>query len=319
MRLHDIAKPESKFFLKSVYGPFGSLWLAMSYTRPQLKTYLDRHYRSGTDFILYTGTSGKDTEAEEHRGRLLSVLSIDLTKSYRTEDVVSKESWRWAQARNPGQWEFSFGVVKGWNFNPPPLSTLLSLSYPLMGQYPNPGMVLPIQPEERELIMDLGIVEVPIPVRPVMRKALTFQAMLSDQVLNEEAVRVAELIHNRVNASGSLQTRTAPIRNAPTDLILLVAEKLREEPLCCALCGGLMLLQPLNRLLQPSPDRIDSESGSYGPENFQLAHLACNFAKNNATVAQFQEWLSVATLHPSDTEMELQTDTEKKPPAVVLP
>jgi hypothetical protein len=31
-----------------------------------------------------------------------------------------------------------------------------------------------------------------------------------------------------------------------------------------------------------------------GPENFQLAHLACNLAKNNAAVAQFQEWLNVA-------------------------
>jgi len=37
----------------------------MSYTRPQLKTYLNRHYRPGTYFILYTGTSGKQTEAEE--------------------------------------------------------------------------------------------------------------------------------------------------------------------------------------------------------------------------------------------------------------
>jgi hypothetical protein len=309
MRLQDIAKPESKFFLKSVYGPFGSLWLAMSYTRPQLKTYLNRHYRPGSDFILYAGTSGKQTEAEEHRGRLLSVLSIDLSKSYRTEEVVPEESWRWAQDNYPGQWEFSFGVVKGWNFDPPPFAgTLLPSSYPLMGQYPNPGLVLQIQPEERELIMGLEIVEVPIPVRPVMKKALTLQAMLSDKALNEEAVRIAALIHNRVDASGSLQTRTAPQRNAPTDLILLVAEKLREQPLSCALCGGLILLQPLNRLLQPSPDRIDSTCGSYGPENFQLAHLACNLAKNNATVAEFQEWLDIATLHPSATEMEGQND-----------
>jgi len=48
MRLQDIAKPESKFFLKFVYGPSGSLWTVMSYTRPQLKTYLHRHYRPRT-------------------------------------------------------------------------------------------------------------------------------------------------------------------------------------------------------------------------------------------------------------------------------
>jgi hypothetical protein len=207
------------------------------YTRPQLKTYLNRHYRPGTDFILYTGTSGKQTE-EEHRGRLLSVLSVDLTKSYRTEEVVSEESWRWAQANYPGQWEFSFGVVRGWNFDPPPLSSdALPHSYPLMGQYPNPGMVLPIQPEERDHITGLAISEVSIAERRALKKALAFQAMLSDKALNEEAVRISELIHNRV-ASGSLQTRSAPLRNAPADLILLVAEKLREQPLSCALCGG---------------------------------------------------------------------------------
>lgn len=189
MRVRDIAKPESKFFLKSVYGPFGSLWTAMSYTRPQLKTYLNRNYRPGIDFILYTGTSGKETEAEGHRGRLLSILSIDLTKPYRTEDVVSPESWRWAKEKYPGQWEFSFGVVNGWDFDPPPLSgDVLPRSYPLMGQYPNPGMVLPVQPEERDLIMDLAISEVPTEVRPAMKRALTFQAMLSDNILNEEAV-----------------------------------------------------------------------------------------------------------------------------------
>ena len=97
-------------------------------------------FRTRTDFILYTGTSGKQTEAED-RGRLLSVLSIDLTKSYRTEELVSEESWQWAQANYPGQWEFSFGVLNGWSFDPPPPSSdVLPHSYPQMGRYPNPGM-----------------------------------------------------------------------------------------------------------------------------------------------------------------------------------
>jgi hypothetical protein len=234
---------------------------------------------------------------------LLSVLSIDLTKSYRTEDVVSPESWRWAQENYPGQWQFSFGVVNGWNFAPPPLSgDALPRSYPLMGQYPNPGMALQIQPEERDAIMGLEIVNVPVVVRPAMKNAVTFHVMRGNKALNEEAVRIAELIYNRVDASATIQVRMAPRRNAPANLILLVAEMLREEPLSCALCGGLMLLQPPNKLLQPSPDRIDSKCGSYGPENFQLVHLACNLAKNDASVAQFQEWLDIATLHPSDIE-----------------
>ena len=55
-----------------------------------------------------------------------------------------------------------------------------------------------------------------------------------------------------------------------------------------------MYLKPTNKLLQPSPDRIDSKLGDYGPANFQLAHLACNLGKNNATETQFRDWLEIA-------------------------
>ena len=37
-----------------------------------------------------------------------------------------------------------------------------------------------------------------------------------------------------------------------------------------------------------------SKLGDYGPANFQLAHLACNLGKNNATEAQFHDWLEIA-------------------------
>jgi len=300
MELREIAKPDSKFFLKSVYGPVNKSWPAMSFTLPPLKSYLDQHYQPGYDFILLTGTAGQDTEPD-HRGRLLSALMIDLTKSYRTEEIVPPETWRLAQEKYPGQWEFSLGVVGAWSFIPPPPSaSVLPRSYPSMGQYPYRGSVREIEPEERELIMGLQITEESLPLQPAMRPALTLQALRSNRGLNEEAVRIADLIFHRVKASGSAQSRTAPERTAlpPGDLVLMVAEKLRQQPLCCALCGGLMLLQPENKLLQPSPDRVDSACGSYGPENFQLAHLACNLAKNNAAVAHFREWLNVASAHP---------------------
>jgi hypothetical protein len=54
-------------------------------------------------------------------------------------------------------------------------------------------------------------------------------------------------------------------------------------------------VHPKNRLLQPSPDRIDSQNGDYGPGNFQLVHLACNLAKNQFSVAEFREWLALAS------------------------
>lgn len=306
MRLREFAKPDSKFFLKSVYGPVNESWPAMSFTLPHLKAYLDQHYRPGTDFILLTGTSGRDTDLE-HRGRLLSVLIIDLTKSYRTEHLVPPESWRRAQQDYPGQWEYSLGVARAWSFiSPPSSSDVLPRSYPLMGQYPYRGSVKEIDPEERERIIDLEIAEETLPLQPAMKPALTLQALLGNRTLNAEAVRIAGLVFHRVKASGTIQTRTAPERTAPPpgDLVLMVAELLRQEPLCCALCGGLMVLQPDNKLLQPSPDRIDSASGSYGPENFHLSHLACNLAKSDASLAQFQDWLDVASARPGTAETE---------------
>ena len=306
MQLRDIAQPDSNFFLKSVYGPVGESWPAMSFTLPQLETYLYQNYRPMTDFILLTGTSGEATELQ-YRGRLLSALIIDRTKSYRTEEIVPSKSWKWAHEKYPGQWEFSFGVLRAWSFVPPPRSVdVVPRSYPLMGRYPHRGMVRQIEPEERELIGSLEITEEPLPLQPTMKPALTLQALQNDKALNQEAVRIADLIFSRVNASGSIETRTAPQRTAPSpsNLLLKVADKLQEQPLCCALCGGRMLLQPENRLLQPSPDRIDSASGSYGPENFQLGHLACNLAKNNAPMTQFREWLNIASARPNAAETE---------------
>ncbi len=296
MKLADILKADSKLFLKSVYGPVDESWPAMSYTSPSLKTHLDRHYRSGVDFILLTGTSGKETD-QEYRGRLLSVLAVDLTRQYRTEEIVPRESWQRAQENYPGQWEFSLGVLQAWKFISPPYSAdVLPASYPLMGQHPYRGSVRELGPQEHEMILGLEISAQHLPLQPAMKPALTFQALLSDRVLNEESVRVAGLILNRVDASNSLQIRVAQERTAmpSKELLLMVAEHLQRTPLRCALCGGVMLLRPENKLLQVSPDRKDSASGSYGPENFQLAHLGCNLAKNNATEAEFHAWLEVA-------------------------
>jgi hypothetical protein len=54
-----------------------------------------------------------------------------------------------------------------------------------------------------------------------------------------------------------------------------------------------MELKSENKLLKVSGDRKDSALGDYGPSNYQLVHLACNYAKNNASEEQFQEWIDV--------------------------
>jgi hypothetical protein len=293
MQIRDLATPDSRLFLKSEYGPLSDYWPALSFSLPQLKSWLNEHYRPASDFIVYTGTIGPATDVE-YRARILSVLRIDLTRSYATQDVIPKASWERAQKDYPGQWKFAYKVLEGWGVEEPPrTSDVLPASYPKMGQFPHRGMALEIVGEEREALLGLEITKLSLQFRDSNDYARTLDAMRKDVLLNQEANRIADLIENRVAISGTVQTRTAPHRSAPSNLLFQVAELLREEPLTCSLCGGLMSIRPANKLLQPSPDRIDSGLGEYGPKNFQLSHLACNWAKNNATTEQFNEWLTL--------------------------
>jgi hypothetical protein len=164
-----------------------------------------------------------------------------------------------------------------------------------MGRYPYRGNVCEVTGTERDRLLNLRIAKVAIRNIPGRNDVTTEEALFQDKTLNVEATRIAELVFNRVAISGDVVQRTAPLRATPVDFLLRVAERLRTTPLTCALCGGVMVLNPSNRLLQPSPDRIDSQIGEYGPENFQLSHLGCNYAKNRYTEDQFKEWLRMAS------------------------
>jgi hypothetical protein len=191
----------------------------MSFSLTHLKAWLNRHYRPGIDFIIYAATGGPETPERGHRSRLLSVLKIDLTRTYRTEQLVSKERWEWAQEHYPGQWEWSFGVIEGWSIDDLPLaSEIVPDSYPKIGKYPNRGMVLEIDEREREALLDVSVSPVKLPERPAMHDALTFDALRRDPDRNMEAVRIAELVSGRVDASGTTQQHIAPTRTAPADL-----------------------------------------------------------------------------------------------------
>jgi len=68
--------PDSRFLLKSEYGPFSDDWPVLAFSNPRLGDMLRRQFRTGVDFVLITGTMGRETSEEEHRGRLLSLVSI---------------------------------------------------------------------------------------------------------------------------------------------------------------------------------------------------------------------------------------------------
>lgn len=293
LTIRDIAQADSKFFLKSEYGPLSDFWPVLAFSPLPLKSKIQRQYRSSSDFIIITGTGGTETE-EVHRGRLLSVVRIDKTATYDTEKVIPKESWAWANEHYPGKWPYAFKVLQGWSFAPSPLSKeIIPDAYSHIGLYPYRGSILEVGGGDRDALLDLTLSPLELKNVSTADGTLDLNELLKDKILNEEAVRIAALVNSRVTASGSIFQGKKPDRDAPLDFLLQVARLLKAKPLTCALCGGLMHLKPANKLLQPSPDRIDSALGDYGPKNFQLVHLACNLGKNNATEAQFDEWLGI--------------------------
>jgi len=61
----------------------------------------------------------------------------------------------------------------------------------------------------------------------------------------------------------------------------------------CGLCQRHIPVPPTAPLLQPSPDRKDSNNPSYTKENLHITHLGCNYAKNKFTTDEFEEcWTS---------------------------
>jgi hypothetical protein len=286
--LESVARPDSRFFLKSEYGPLSSDWPVVAFTSKSLGARLQSDFRPETDFIVYTGTADKTTVDPAHRGRLLSLVRIDTAEIHTTSDLIADHSWEWAHQQYPGQWENCFDAVEGWNFAPFPSSReVLPASYPLMGQYPNRGGILEITGADKSSLLKL-------PIAPLLLRQLSHEDQrFAYPDLLAEARRIANLIFARVCISGETVQRTAPERTAPEDLATNIHALLQARPLVCYLCGGVMLIKPKNRLLQPSPDRMDSSIGDYGPENLRLAHLACNLGKNAASLEEFREWLGL--------------------------
>lgn len=282
-----VAKPDSRFFLKSEYGPLSQDWPVVAFTSRSLGRKVQADFRSEADFIVYTGTAGTSTMDPAHRGRLLSLVRIDTSDIHATSDFIAEHSLEWAQDDYPGQWENCFKAIEGWNFTAMPGSRdTLPKSYPLMGQFPNRGGVLEITGSDRDALLRLRIDRLKL-------RAPDNDAGTQEPDLLAETRRITDLIFARVSVSGETVQRNAPERTAPEDLVSNIHALLQAKPLVCYLCGGVMQIKPKNRLFQPSPDRVDSSLASYGPENLRLAHLACNLGKNASSVLEFREWITL--------------------------
>ncbi|WP_089408967.1 hypothetical protein [Granulicella rosea] len=286
----SLAQPDSRFFLKSEYGPLSTDWPVVAFSSRSVGDRIQANFRPDRDFIVYTGTGDKKTADPSHRSRLLSIMRIDTTQIQATSELIPEESWAWASGRYPGQWENCFRADAGWNFLSLPYSReTLPVTYPKIGLHR--GDVLEITSPELGGLLNQRLV--PLVLQPVKEQQDASPATTLPPDLLSEARRIASLIFARVSISGETVSRTAPERTAPDDLVPNIHHLLQADPLLCYLCGGAMQIRPTNRLFQPSPDRIDSALGDYGPDNLRLAHLACNLGKNAASVDEFQESLEM--------------------------
>jgi hypothetical protein len=90
----DLASTDSRFFLKSEWGPISEVWPALSFSKRSVGDYLNREYDPARDFIVSAGTSDpKRTENPLHRQRLLSILKAEPGAPIPTEKLVPWDSW----------------------------------------------------------------------------------------------------------------------------------------------------------------------------------------------------------------------------------
>ena len=293
MKLLDIAPPSARFFLKSEYGPLSAAWPVVAFSHQSFETQIRREYTVGRDFILYLGTLGEETTDPADRGGLLSVAEIDTTRVFNTYDHISASSRVWAEREYPGRWLRSFRVIRGFDITSrPKAADLLAHTNRNMWHVPFREVV----DEDRSLLLDLEIDLLrDIDILQQSNRELEPMDLLrpENRLQAQEALRLANLVFNRVLMSGQVIHHRAPERSAPTSLQLQILALLLRKPLDCGLCGGPMSVPPVNKLFKISGDRKDSANGDYGPDNYQLVHLACNLAKNDASASDFVDWLKM--------------------------
>ena len=182
----------------------------------------------------------------------------------------------------------------------PSANELTPQAYRSLGVRRNWGGVVEILGSEREALLPLAIEWVELPNRGVVQAASSDRDRLrdikADPSLNAALTRLAMLIQARLGGPRSVR-REMPGRSLPagTNLVTLLDRKWREQRGLCALCDQPVRLDTQKKLLQLSPDRKDSKNPSYGDDNLQITHLACNLAKNDVTTEDFEEWLSIVS------------------------
>ncbi len=298
MQVADMMRPDGRVFLKSVFGQIGDDWPCISFSRPSVGDLLRREFVPNRDVMIYVGTLNSElTEDPNHRGRLIASVVIEPSQLLETRKMIAKEY----RSRFGARWPLSMPVLNAAVMNGPPFPKahdIIPSAYRQFGQIENRGGVIEAAGQEREAVMALNVSTLTLHLSPDVLAYINIRTSLSEtpKSVAQEAARMADIVIGRVNSGGEERTLKNPLRTAPnfSDLYSLLTRKWQDDQRgLCALCGGILIANTKNSMLQPSADRIDSSNSSYDTKNVQVTHLACNLAKNKHGVDDFDEWLTV--------------------------
>ena len=133
---------------------------------------------------------------------------------------------------------------------------------------------------------------------------LVADRQITASALEVEITRIVGFITNRVAVAGNERSGRIPLRRTQgdTELFEMLLRRWHDQNGVCVLCQREIPLRTENKLLQMSPDRVDSTNPRYDWQNIRLTHFACNLAKSDATLDEWSAYLDMMRRSDSQSE-----------------
>ncbi|MDD3183427.1 MAG: hypothetical protein PHD48_11585 [Alphaproteobacteria bacterium] len=296
MKIAEIIKPDSRVWIKPEWGPLSDNWPAVSFTFYKVADDLANDFRMDRDLMISIGTTNSLEVEPEYRSKLLSVTRFASKQVLRTSKIVPQRSWEEAQKNYPGQWTWGFPISELWELDPYiDAHKVCPKAYKMFAVLR--GKPVELEKDEIERLLNLTLEKMTPSFTNNAKTAIGQQTLSElDAATKRELWRATQLVLQRINSGGDEQKRLLPIRSTSPDIDLNVcfSDIWKKQEGICPLCLAPIEIEPENKLMQMSADRIVSENGMYDENNMHITHLACNLAKNKFSVEDFHEWLEVA-------------------------
>lgn len=294
--LADLLGDDGRLFAKSEFGPADADWPALSFSSRKVASDFGRDFRRGRDFVVYIGTQDPEaTERPEHRGRLLCAVTFEPNAPISTRQIVSAGAWAKAVEKWGLRWEWSFPVIEAYTFIAPlPEARVITPhTYAALGKLTALGRCVPVDPRDLAALLSTPLLATKLQLSDAVSNAVIMNP--EDPDLRRALSQMAMAIEQRILDSGRERVGSHPVRQGPnlSDVLAVLGRKWRDQAGICRLCERPIRPASANRLLRPSPDRIDSTLKTYATENLHITHLGCNLAKNDASMDDWTEFLDL--------------------------